>query len=136
EPGDIVYFLSDAGFMVHRVVYRKHRNPADGWLLTLGDNCFAPDAPVSAERVLGTVVAARAGNDWRIPPPPEKRPAVHRFFRAAAVAAMICALWISVPLAYRLATALRALERIGRSPVGRLLRRLRLLCTTLHEGER
>ena len=124
HPGDIVYFLTDNGFVVHRVIYRSRKNSAAGYLLTLGDNCLSPDPPVRNDRILGTVIAVHTAGEWRSPSPPINRSVLHRLIRAATSATMIATVTISVPAARRLAAVFLELESVGRVPVGRLLRRL------------
>src|SRR5262249_34997648 len=46
QPGDIVFYLVDNGYMVHRVVYRARHGSAQDYLLTCGDNRLVPDPPV------------------------------------------------------------------------------------------
>jgi len=126
QVGDVVFYLAEAGFMVHRVVHRQERGPAAGCMLTFGDHCLAPDPPVGRDRILGTVIAVQTAEGWRPPGPPKIRTAFHRFVRAATLRAMIMATRYSISAARRLAIVLQRLESATRPPAGRLLRCLHL----------
>lgn len=55
--GDIVLFRrADGKYVVHRII--KCRGC---WVQTLGDNCRTPDAPVTAENVIGLVTYVQRG---------------------------------------------------------------------------
>lgn len=127
QCGDVVYYLSNDGFMVHRVVYQARRGSAAGYLLTFGDNCLVPDPPVRKDQILGTVIAVRTASDWRPPGPSVNRSVWHRLARAAASGAAIVALRFSVSAARRLSIILKWLESALRAPVGRVLRHLHLI---------
>ena len=83
QAGNIVLYLSDAGFMVHRVAHLPRRGAAAGYLVTLGDNCLVPDPPVRTHRLLGTVTAVQTASGWRTPGPQVSRSISHRLVRAA-----------------------------------------------------
>lgn len=127
RPGDIVYFLSNDGFMVHRVIRQLRDSSTASHLLTFGDNCLSPDPPVRMDRILGIVVAVRIAGDWRPPGPPINASVIHRAIRAASATAVIVAFRFSAAAARRLVAALTALESVGRAPIGRLLRSLHLI---------
>ncbi len=127
QPGDIVYFLTNHGFMVHRVMYPSHKSARGSYLLTFGDNCLSPDPPVRMDRILGTVFAVQIAGNWRPPDPAKSVSVFHRLIRAGTSSAMIAAFRFSVPAAGWLAAALLNLESVGRAPVGRLLRILHLM---------
>lgn len=127
QPGDIVFYLSDAGFVVHRVAHLPCRGAAAGYLLTLGDNCLVPDPPVRKDRILGTVIAVQTASGWRPPGPQVGRSVYHRLVRAAAFGAVIVASRISVSAPGRIAMVLQRLVSVGGAPAGRMLRRLHLI---------
>lgn len=127
QRGDVVYYLSNDGFVVHRIVHQARRGPAAGYLLTFGDNCLVPDPPVRKDRILGTVIAVQTAGGWRPPGPQVNRSVFHRLARAAASGALIVALRFSVTAARRLEIILKRLELAGRTRVGRFLRRLHLI---------
>jgi hypothetical protein len=121
QPGDVVYYLGDEGYVVHRVVYRMDPD----LLLTCGDKRLAPDPPVQASRVLGTVIGVETASGWRAPGPPDIGPWYRRAIRAATLAATIVACRVSPPSARWLALRLRNGEALGRAAAGRLRARLR-----------
>ena len=84
-PGAVVFFLSDSGFVVHRVVSMRRRRANPKYLITLGDNCLVPDPPVSVDRVLGVVESYQTTTGWRPPGPPAIRSTSHRLARAMAI---------------------------------------------------
>ena len=127
HPGDIVYYLADNGFMVHRLVYQPRQCSAANYVITFGDNCLAPDPPVRKDRILGTVIAIETAGGWHPPGPPSRGSVYHRLFRVITYAATIATFWVSISAARRLAVILADLESVGRAPVGRLLRRLHLI---------
>ncbi len=58
-PGDIVLFLTRAGYPVlHRLIRRERCADGTPWLLVKGDACAAPDERITSDRVLAKVVAA------------------------------------------------------------------------------
>ncbi len=126
RSGDVVYYLANDGYMVHRVLYQPRRGAAAGYLLTRGDRCVAPDPPVRKDRILGTVIAVQTAGGWRPPGPPMSGSVYHRVIRAITLTATIAALWLSVSAARRLAAVLLKLESAARGPAERFLRRLRL----------
>jgi hypothetical protein len=125
--GDIVFFLSDNGFMVHRIIYQPRRSSPADFLLTLGDNCIVPDPPVRIDRVLGGVIEVQTADGWNSPGALVHRSICHRAARAVASVAMIVALHYRISAARRLEKILRTLEAVVRTRVGRLLRRLHLI---------
>jgi hypothetical protein len=122
--GSIVLFATDSDLTVHRVAYRPARGRGASYLLTLGDNCLAPDPPVLQERIVGTVIAVEVAGRWQAPGPTPVRSVCHRLVRAISLATAGAALWLSPDAAGGLARALMQLERGLRAPVGRALRRL------------
>lgn len=126
QRSDIVFYLSDSGFMVHRVAHLPRRGAAAGYLLTLGDNCLVPDPPVREDRILGTVTAVQTASGWHPPGPLVDRSVCHRLVRAAASGAVIAASWFGVPAARWLIIVLQKLVSVIRVPAGRVLRHLRL----------
>jgi hypothetical protein len=126
QPGDVVFYLADDGYIVHRVVYRARRGSAPDYLLTCGDNRLAPDPPVQGNQVLGTVIAVQNARYWQPPSPPTTAPFYKRMIRAITLTAMITALWFSAVAARRLAAILLDLELVGRASVRRLRCRLHL----------
>jgi hypothetical protein len=126
QPGDVVFYLADDGYIVHRVVYRARRGSAPDYLLTCGDNRLAPDPPVQGNQVLGTVIAVQNARYWQPPSPPTTAPFYKRMIRAITLTAMITALWFSAVAARRLAAILLDLELVGRASVRRWRCRLHL----------
>jgi hypothetical protein len=120
QVGDVVFYLADGGYTVHRVVYRARRASGLGYLLTAGDARFAPDPPVPSSRVLGTVVAVQSGSQWRPTSPLTPGPWYQRVVRAITLAVMIAALWLSATAAHWLADVLLSLESRSRLALRRL----------------
>jgi hypothetical protein len=127
--GEIVYYLSNDRFVVHRIVYRARRGSAAGYSLTIGDNCLIPDPPVLNDRILGTVIAIQTNTGWGPPGALVHASVYHRLARAAASGAVIVALRFSASAARRLTIILKRLESALRAPIGRSLRRLHLIPT-------
>jgi hypothetical protein len=114
--GDVVFYLADDGYMVHRVVCAT-RGGSD-YILACGDARLAPDRPVRIDRVLGVVVAVKAGDDWVPPGPPiVVGPSYKRALRAITLVAMIVTLRASRPAARGLAGALLRLESFSRASI-------------------
>lgn len=122
QVGDVVFYLADGGYTVHRVVYRARGTSDADYLLAAGDARYAPDPPVPCCQVLGTVVAVQIDGQWRPLGPQTASPWHKRFVRTITLTAMITAMWLSVVVANRLAATLLTLE--SRARVAR--RRLRL----------
>jgi signal peptidase I len=65
-PGEVVVFLQEGRFVVHRVVDRKGAANTDGphgtCLITRGDRLRKDDPPVSSLELLGRVVCIERGN--------------------------------------------------------------------------
>jgi hypothetical protein len=71
--GQVIAFLAEGRLFVHRIVHRGRRKGARDWLVTKGDRCLLPDAPVALTSALGTVsVWSPADGSW-LPPGPEDR---------------------------------------------------------------
>jgi len=126
-PGDVLYFLADDGFMVHRVVHQVLAGSGDRYYLTIGDNCLAPDPPVPEHRVLGIVIAVEMASGRRPPGPPRSSSALHRISRGISISATSLVSRVSVPAASQLASLFRWFEDVGRARVGRALRSVGLL---------
>lgn len=119
QVGDVVFYLADGGYTVHRVLYRGTSDGA--YLITQGDARFAPDPPVPCHQVLGTVVAVQINSQWQ-PVGPRPASAWHRrAVRAMTLTAMITTMWFSVVAANRLADFLLTLESGARVARRRLL---------------
>lgn len=116
--GDVVFYQTSTGYMVHRVVYRTRRGPSQAYVLTCGDNCLAPDPPVPHESILGIVSAVELAGTWQPPVPPRITSGVKRAIRACTVTTMIAALWCHVATARRLSCLLLACESRARLLVG------------------
>jgi hypothetical protein len=108
--GDVVFYLSDGGYVVHRVVYRPPPSSDGDYLLTEGDARFAPDPPVPCRQVLGTVVAVQGNGQWAPVGRPVHGPWHRRVVRVVTLPLMILATQVSLVGAQRLARALLALE--------------------------
>jgi hypothetical protein len=108
--GDVVFYLSDGGYVVHRVVYRPPPSSDGDYLLTEGDARFAPDPPVPCRQVLGTVVAVQRNGQWAPVGPPVPGPWHRRVVRAVTLPLMILATRVSLVGAQGLARALLAIE--------------------------
>jgi hypothetical protein len=63
--GEIVAFVVHDGLCVHRIAYLGEGARTRGFLVTQGDACSNPDAPIKYQHILGPVVAFRADGDWR-----------------------------------------------------------------------
>jgi ribosomal protein L35AE/L33A len=125
QVGDVVFYMADGGYTVHRVVHRAHGASGMDYLLTEGDARFAPDPPVPLRQVLGTVVAVEVDGRWQPVGVRAARPWHQRIARATTLRAMIAALWFGVEAASRLAAILLALEsgvRVARRGLHRLWR--------------
>jgi hypothetical protein len=120
EPGDVIFYLADGGYTVHRVVCRVRRTAGPDYLLTAGDARFAPDRPVPGTRVLGVVVAAHIDGHWQAVGPPVARSWYHRVVRAITLPTTAAALRLNATAATRLADGLLALESFSRLALGRL----------------
>jgi hypothetical protein len=120
--GDVIFYLADGGYTVHRVVFRSRRAGAD-YLLTEGDARFAPDPPVPPDRVLGTVVAVLVDGQWRPVDARARSSVLRRVVRALTLTAMITCLRFNAAAANRLAVALLALETRFRMSRRRFLHR-------------
>jgi hypothetical protein len=112
--GDVVFYLADDGYMVHRVVSVPRRVAGQAYLLTEGDARFAPDPPVPCSRVLGMVMAVEITGRWQSPSPPMADPWHKRLTRAITQRAMIAVMSVNVRAASRLAALLLVLETEAR----------------------
>jgi hypothetical protein len=126
-PGDVLYFLADDGFMIHRVVHQVLAGSGERFYITIGDNCLVPDPPVPEHRVLGVVITVETTSGRRPPGPPRSGSVLHRTVRGVSVPATYVASRISVPAAGRVAALFRWFEDVARAPVGRALRSVGLL---------
>ena len=122
-----MFFVSDAGFTVHRVVHVLRGRTADIHLLTMGDDCLVPDPPVRQDWVLGTVVAVQTSTGWSAPGPVVHRSIYHHLTRIAASATVILASWFSVAAGRSAAAGLQRFVAVTRVPAGRVLRVLHLM---------
>jgi len=128
QVGDVVFYLADGGYTVHRVLYRARRTSDVDYLLTAGDARFAPDPPVLCNQILGTVVAVQIDGQWQRLGPQTSGPWHRRIVRAMTLPAMIVTMWFSVVAAKRLAAVLLTLEsgvRVARRRLLQVLRRVR-----------
>jgi hypothetical protein len=124
--GDVVLYLADYGYTVHRVVSRPRQISGQAYLLTEGDARFAPDPPVPCDKVLGTVVAVEISGGWQPPDSPTAHP-WHKFVtRAVTKTALIAIMPFNVSAAGRLATLLLTLESASRVAVRAAKREVRL----------
>jgi hypothetical protein len=122
--GDVVYFQTEGGYVVHRILQAVRCRTGEAYLLTCGDRRLAPDPPIRADKILGTVVAAQTPEGWRgveafAPAAPR------RVVRSLSLKAMVVATWYDPGLASFVARGLLALETAGRLWAGRVRRRLR-----------
>jgi hypothetical protein len=127
ELGDILFYLADDGFMVHRVVHQVSAASGERYYLTIGDNCLAPDRPVSERRVLGTVIAVDTTSGTRQPGSPRPISFLHRFARAISVRTTIVASHFGWSTAAQVAAVFSRLEDAGRARTGRVFRFIGLL---------
>ncbi|MGH7789269.1 MAG: S24/S26 family peptidase [Candidatus Binatia bacterium] len=123
EVGDVVFYLADDGYTVHRVVRGPRRISGGDYLLAEGDARFAPDPPVPCRQVLGTVVAVQINGEWQPIGPQTPGPWHRRAVRAVTLPAMIITMWVSLGAAARLAALLLSLESRARLARRRLLHR-------------
>jgi len=119
--GDVVFYLADDGYTVHRVVDRARRTSPEEYLLTEGDARFAPDPPVLSRQVLGTVVAVQIDGHWQPVGPRPASPWHMRVVRTMTLTAMSITMWFSVGVAKRLAALLLTVETRARLARRRLL---------------
>jgi signal peptidase I len=69
RPGDAILIQRERDYLTHRLIHKTGKK-----LLTKGDNNLSPDPPVSAEAVIGRVIAIQRGSQmidlqtrkWRI----------------------------------------------------------------------
>lgn len=127
KSGDILYYLADDGFVVHRLARRLSAGHGERYYLTIGDNCLAPDPPVPERRVLGTVIAVETTSGRRSPGPPLSHSALHRVARGISVPATLFASRFGLSAAAQVAALFRWFEDAGRARVGRALRFVGLL---------
>jgi hypothetical protein len=127
ERGDILYYLADDGFVIHRLVQHVSADSGKRHFLTIGDDCLAPDPPVPESRVLGVVIAVETSSGRRPPGSPQSRSAIHRLVRAVSIPATVVASRISISTGAQVAMLFRQLENAGRARVGRVLRFVGLL---------
>jgi hypothetical protein len=121
QDGDVVFYLADGGYTVHRVLHRAGGTSDGAYLITQGDARFAPDPPVPCRQVLGTVVAVEINGQWQ-PVGPRPVSAWHRrAVRAMTLTAMITTARFGVGAASRLAALLLTLESGARVARRRLL---------------
>src|SRR5262245_3347716 len=99
RAGDVVLYLADEGYTVHRVISPARRVSGGEFVLTEGDARFAPDPPVPWGRVLGTVVAIETAGRWQPPGPLGAQRLHKRFTRAITKAAMVAVMSINVTAA-------------------------------------
>ncbi|HXJ84039.1 MAG TPA: S24/S26 family peptidase [Candidatus Methylomirabilis sp.] len=129
--GDVVLFLTDDGYTVHRVVSRARHISGEAYLLTEGDARLAPDPPLPSARVLGTVIAVEHAGRWRSTGPPSAHRWYRRATRAATRAAMMAVMSLNVSAATRLAALFLALESTARGGVRAAKREARLAAIRL-----
>ena len=63
--GDVVYYRTDQGYVVHRIVQAVRCRSGQPYLLTCGDRRLAPDPPIRGDQILGTVINAQTPQGWR-----------------------------------------------------------------------
>ncbi len=127
KPGDILYYLGNDGFVVHRLVRHISASSGRRYLLTIGDNCLSPDPPVCEHRILGIVTAVETSSGMRPPDLPRPNSVLHQLARAISIQATLLASRISVSAAAHASVLFHWLESIGRLRVGRVLRFVGLL---------
>lgn len=62
--GEVIAFVQDSGICVHRVAYLGRGRRSREYLVTQGDACFHPDAPLHARCVLGPVTEFLHDGHW------------------------------------------------------------------------
>jgi hypothetical protein len=124
ERGDVIFYLADDRYVVHRVVHRPRWGAGRDHLLTCGDLAVAPDPPLRRDRVLGTVSAMQTAAGWRpVGPRIATGSLYRRAMRGVAAASVIAVLGVSPSAAGRLASLLLGLESAGRAAIRRLRKR-------------
>ena len=78
RTGQVIAFLVGSGMCVHRIVYCGRWRRAKNYLLTQGDRCLLPDAPVKVESVLGPVTEFEHEGRWEPPGVTQRRHPVTR----------------------------------------------------------
>ena len=116
--------------MVHRVVHQVLAGSGERYYLTIGDNCLAPDPPVSEHRVLGLVIAVETASGRRPPGSPQVKigPAPDCTRHISIPASDVChAPHQRIRRGAGRGMLFRRLEDMGRARVGRVLRFVGLL---------
>lgn len=62
--GEVVAFVVHDGLCVHRIAYLGKGARARAYLVTQGDACFYPDAPIEPRHILGPVLEFQSGGGW------------------------------------------------------------------------
>jgi len=62
--GDVIAFVQESGICVHRVAHLGRGPRSRDHIVTQGDACFNPDAPVGLRQVVGPVIEFRHGERW------------------------------------------------------------------------
>jgi len=105
--GEVVAFVRGSGICVHRVAYLGQGPRASDQLVTQGDACFYPDAPVAARCVLGPVTELDDGAGWRPVAGPSSRDRSQSAIGRALLGALSALTELNVPLARCAARVLR-----------------------------
>jgi hypothetical protein len=105
--GEVVAFVQGPGICVHRVASLGHGQRARDYIVTQGDACLCPDAPISARHVIGPVTEFRLDGDW-VPAGNQASPGRARSFVGRMLLLLVAGLMeINVNLARGTARMLR-----------------------------
>lgn len=114
-PGDVAYFKSQKGFMIHRIAYIVKKGSASNLLITLGDNCLLPDKPVLASQVIGVVFAVKINRQWQPVLPLDHQSFISRALRQISLFGIVFVTRLNPELTPRLVTALQQIKRSVKS---------------------
>ena len=115
DAGDIVFFLSEQGFMVHRIAWPSRRGLASSLTLTYGDNCLVPDVPIRTDQIMGQIIAFRVADGWREAGPPNVRSFAARLIRRMTLTLVVCSLCLNLPAARCMVSFLGQTQRVALS---------------------
>jgi hypothetical protein len=123
HTGQVIAFLTGNSMCVHRIVYCGRWRRARHYLLTQGDRCLLPDAPVSVTSVLGPVTEYAQEGPWQPPATPQRRQLIPRLSAFVVLMALAAGLEIHVQMAQWLAVQLWRAERLCARVRARVQRR-------------
>jgi signal peptidase I len=126
QLGDVVYFKSQEGFMIHRVASKVKKGFASNLLITIGDNCLLPDSPVITSQIVGVVFAVKINGQWQPVQPLVYQSFIFRVLRHISLLVIVSVTRLDPEFTSRLVTALHQVKSIVKSIARRTLRQLGL----------